>query len=142
MNNMFNEEKIDKILVGYVPFKVSELTENDMPSKIMKDVFTLCGVDTAVKLLTYFQGNVIQIPTRPWQSLQEKYIIDNYDNTSDSIKLIARSICVSEKFIRDVLKKQNPNRIIPSEGQRSIFDELSEIGDKINTASGATNNVK
>lgn len=123
----FTETSIDEIQVGRLKIKTEDLTVDDMPTQIMKDVFELCGRETAIKLLIYMQGNIIQVPARPWINIQIEYIKEKYDYTARSIKDIARTLGLSEKFVRDVLKKEVKPKIIPCEGQRDIFQQLEEI---------------
>ena len=69
---MIDFERIDinEIYIGQLRIKSENLTAEDMPTPVMKDIFELCGRETAVKLLLYMQGNIIQVPTRPWIKIQ------------------------------------------------------------------------
>ena len=49
----FTETDIEEIQVGRLKIKTSDLTVDDMPTQTMKDVFELCGSETAIKLLVY-----------------------------------------------------------------------------------------
>ena len=98
-----------------------------MPTQIMKDVFELCGRETAIKLLVYMQGNIIQVPARPWLNIQIQYIKEKYDYSAHSIKDIARTIGVSEKFVREVLKTKIKVKDVPVEGQLNIKDEFNRL---------------
>lgn len=125
----FEETDIEEIQIGLLKVKTADLTVDDMPTQIMKDIFELCGRDTAIKLLIYMQGNIIQVPARPWINIQLQYIKEKYDYTARSIKEIARTIGVSEKFIREVLKTKLKVKDIniPVEGQQSIDDEFKRL---------------
>ena len=100
-------------------FPVEELTVEDMPTQIMRDVFECCGAEVAVKLLLYFSGSYVLIPTNGLKMLENKVIYKYYDGSAISIKRLARNLGTSETRIRSVLK--NP----PEKGQcqLDIFGE-------------------
>ena len=123
----FETDTIDEIQIGLLKVKTADITVEDMPTPIMKDVYELCGRDVAVKLLLFMQGNIIQVSARPWIKLQVKYIKENYDYTAHSIKKIARMIGTSEKFVRDILKDKIKIKTIPCEGQLTFDDERLRI---------------
>lgn len=123
----FTETDIEEIHVGRLKIKTEDLTVDDMPTQIMKDVFELCGRETAIKLLVYMQGNIIQVPARPWLNIQIQYIKEKYDYSAHSIKDIARTIGVSEKFVREVLKTKIKVKDVPVEGQLNIKDEFNRL---------------
>ena len=118
---------IKEIPVGFLKIKAEDLTADDMPTQTMKDVFEICRKETALNLMTYMQGNIIQVPARPWINLQTKYIMENYDSSARSIKMISRTLCVTEKFVRDVLGKKIKD--LPIEGQINLFNKNEEINE-------------
>lgn len=126
----FTETDIEEIHVGRLKIKTEDLTVDDMPTQIMKDVFELCGRETAIKLLVYMQGNIIQVPARPWLNIQIQYIKEKYDYSAHSIKDIARTIGVSEKFVREVLKTKIKVKNVPVEGQRTLDDEFKRLAEE------------
>lgn len=95
-----------------------DLIEDDMPNEIFKEIFVICGVEVAVSILLNMQGNIIQVPTRGMQKLEKRIIVSEYDGTSASIRKIARTLAVSETYIRDVLRRYKKD--IPSEGQMTF----------------------
>ena len=115
---------IKEITAGLLKVKAEDLTSDDMPTAVMRDVFDICGRDTALNLMVYMQGNIIQVPSRPWLKIQEKYILKNYDYSARSIKIMARTIGVTEKFVRDILKGRV--KTIPIEGQINFLHPMEE----------------
>lgn len=108
-------EEIKSVNMGLLSVDADDIKAEDMPTSTMKDIFELCGKDCALRLLIYMAGNIIQVPARPWVKIQENYIMKNYDYSAQSIKRIARTIGVSEKYVRDVLKTRVKS--VPCEGQ-------------------------
>lgn len=82
------------------------MNEDLLPNEDTLFVAQTCGLDTAISLINELPGMIISIPTRPYKKLIEKYILDTYDGTRKSIQKIHHHCHVSERYIRDVLKRQ------------------------------------
>lgn len=125
----FDNKEIKKINMGYIEVPTEDISSDDMPNDLMKDIFDLCGRDTAIKLLVFFAGNTIAIPIRAWNTLQKNFILKNYDGKAATIKKIARKLCVTEKYIREILR-QNHFKNVPVVGQLTILDALKTVGER------------
>ena len=66
---------------------------------------------------------------RPWIKIQTEYIRDKYDYSAKSIKDIARTIGVSEKFVREVLKTKIKVKDVPVEGQQNMLGDFKRLQD-------------
>lgn len=94
------------------------ITRDDMPNDMLAEIFELCGADVALSLITNMQGNIIQVPTRGLEKFEKKLILKEYNGTTASIRKLARTLVVSETYIRGILSQ---NRIeAPVEGQMSF----------------------
>ena len=100
----------------------SKLTIEDMPTETFREIFELCGVDVAVSLLLNFPSNYILVPAQGFKSIVKKAILKEYDNTTASIRKLARNFNVSEVYIREVLRDAKIKT--PSPGQMSMNLEL------------------
>ena len=98
---MNNKETV-QILNYEIPLK--EITPDDMPNDVMREVYDFCGVDVAVSLLIHMRGNQILVPTKGLKLLERKIINKFYDGTASSIRNIARNLNLSEVYIRHILK--------------------------------------
>ena len=107
------------IKIGDISVKMEDITLDDMPNQYFRDIAELCGMDVACKILSKFQGNLIQVPTRGFKQLQERIILDGYDNSAQSIKVLARKLICSEKYIRDVITRKRGDA--PVKGQKPLF---------------------
>lgn len=106
--------------MSYKGYSDIEVTVDDMPNSLFKDIALLCGVDVAVKLLSNFPGVTIQVPIYGFEKIQKKIILSEYNNDPYALKTLARKLRLSEYHIRDVLKRY---KIVPSEnGQTKLFD--------------------
>ena len=104
-----------------------DVKPEDMPNELFEEIFELCGADTALSLLIFMTGNVIQVPVKGLAKYEKRIILENYDGTSASIRALQRKLCLSETYIRDVLKSPNYGRKQDSgfaNGQQS-FDFLT-----------------
>ncbi len=99
MNN--NQETV-QILNYEIP--LNEITPDDMPNEVMREVYDFCGVYVAVSLLLHMRGNQILVPTKGLKLLEKKIINKFYDGTASSIRNIARNLNLSEVYIRHILK--------------------------------------
>lgn len=107
------------VKIGDISIRVEDISTDDMPNQVFKDIAEICGMETACKLLTNFQGNLIQVPTRGFVNIEKKIILAGYDYSTQSIRVLARKLIVSEKYIRDVLKRSGIDA--PVEGQIPAF---------------------
>ncbi len=97
------------------------ITKSDMPSELFKEVYELCGVDTAVSLLINMPGNIIQIPTRGFLNIQKKILLKNYDGTTASLRKLAREFKIPEMTIRKILADYKIQ--IPQKSRLNFFKE-------------------
>jgi hypothetical protein len=81
------------------------MNEDLLPNEDTLFVAQTCGLETAISLINELPGMIISIPTRPYKRLIEKYILETYDGTRKSIQKIQHSCNVSERYVRDVLKR-------------------------------------
>lgn len=100
-----------------------EIIAEDMPNEIMKEIYELCGKDTAISLLEYQRGVIIQVPTRAFYKLKRRLIGQYYDGTTASIRKICRKFNMADARVREVLKEQRLNA--PNERQPSLFPEFN-----------------
>ena len=100
-----------------------DIKKEDMPSTLFQEIYELCGVETALKLLKYMVGNLIQVPTRGFINIEKRLILDRYDGTTASLRAIARDLKVPENFIRKVLSESRIQ--VPVDGQIGLFDEVA-----------------
>lgn len=107
------------VKIGDIEISIDDITLDDMPNQYFKDIAELCGMDVACKILSNFQGNMIQVPTRGFLKLQERIILDGYDNSAQSIKVLARKLVCSEAYIRQVIKRKWGDA--PLKGQKPLF---------------------
>ena len=99
-----------------------KLTVDDMPTEVFREIFEICSPDCAMQLLLKMQGNVIFVPTNGMCNIEKQIIKRNYNNTTASIRAIARDLHITEAYIRKVLSE---NKIpTPVEGQIGLFDEV------------------
>ena len=95
------------------------ITVDDMPNETFRDIVSICGMDTALKLLTKFSGNTILVPVKGFKNIEAKIILKEYDHTTLSIQRLARDLCTSESHIRDVLKANKVD--VVQDGQLGLF---------------------
>lgn len=107
--------------IGGLDVNTSDLTVDDMPTEIFREIFDICGVDIAISLLVNMTGNLIQVPTNGFLKIQKKVVMKEYDGTTASIRRLSRKFKISESFIRNILEE---NKIpIPADGQIGLFDK-------------------
>ncbi len=99
---MDSNTKTVQILNYDIP--LSEISSDDMPNDVMREVYDFCGVEVAVSLLLHMRGNQILVPTKGLKLLERKIINKFYDGTASSIRTIARKLKISEVYIRHILK--------------------------------------
>lgn len=108
----------------YKGYKVDNITIDDMPNEMMKDIARECGIDAAVTLLLKFPGNLISVPSNGMNKIEKKIILSEYDGDAMTIKRLARNLVKAESSIREILKSY---KIMPAEdGQLQLFNK-SEI---------------
>lgn len=76
---------------GDIEVDTSTLTEKDMPNEICRELFTLCGVDVVMSLIMNMSGNLIQVPTRGFATIEKNLMLKEYDGSTASIRRMARS---------------------------------------------------
>ena len=54
------------------------ITVDDMPNETFRDIVSICGMDTALKLLTKFSGNTILVPVKGFKNIEAKIILKEY----------------------------------------------------------------
>jgi len=100
-----------------------EIISDDMPNEIMKEIYEICGKDTALSLLEYQRGVVIQVPTRAFDKLKKRMVGEFYDGTTASIRRICRKFNISDTRVREILKEQRVKT--PDENQLSLLPEFN-----------------
>lgn len=108
------------IEIGNLIINTDDLTVDDMPSEIFREIFEICGAEVAVLLLKYMNGNIIQVPTRGFFKLQKKIVLKEYDGTTASIRKLSRKLNISDAGIREILAENKINA--PCEGQLELFE--------------------
>ncbi len=107
----------------YKGYKIEDITVDDMPNELFRDIFQLSGKDVAVALLRDFAGNSIVVPSNGFNIIEKKIILQEYDGSSISIKRLARNLGKGESSIREILKSY---KITPAEnGQLNLFRKVS-----------------
>ena len=95
-----------------------KLTVDDMPTEIMREIFTYCGADTAMNLLCHMNGCTIQIPTNGMSKIERKIIVNHYNKSgckTAAIREICRRFNISEGHVRNILRDAKQD--VPCEGQ-------------------------
>lgn len=103
-----------------IKIDTDELTADDMPTEVFKEIFDLCGAEVAVSLLINMQGNPITIPTNGMKKIIQKIIAKRYDGTTASIRQMTRDFKVSESYIRYILNEVKIKP--PAPNQLGLFD--------------------
>ena len=112
--------KTETILEDYCGYKNVRVAIDDMPNQDMIDIAKICGIDAAIKLLQYFSGTRINIPSNGFIKIEKKIILDEYDGYAQTIKRLASRLGMTEKTVRDVISKGT----IPAEnGQSNLFPQ-------------------
>ena len=114
------------IKTNYMDIDMDIITFEDMPSEILKEMFILCGKEVAVSIMEQFAGTFITIPARPFEKLERRLAIKEFDGTTASLRKIARTYNIAEPSIRVLLKKSGLKNSIPADGQLNILDELAK----------------
>ncbi len=91
---------------------------DDMPTALFREIYELCGVETAVNLLYYMRGNIIQVPSTGLSKFEDRIISAEYDGTTASIRKIARKYSITEVTVRNILSRTRNN--LPVEGQMDL----------------------
>ncbi len=99
--------------------QIDDVTIEDMPNDIFKEIATTCGLETATKLLANWGGTKIDVPLEGFKKIKMKIIKREFDGTTLSIKNLARTLKMSENEVRKTLKQQNIT--IPATGQINLF---------------------
>lgn len=86
-----------------------DLKPNDMPNNDLKLVAENCGVETAIKLLEHMPGISIYIPKPERTDLVKKYIIKNFDGSTECAKRIALELGLSVNHIYNIVNRSNTN---------------------------------
>ncbi len=107
----------------FVNFDIDDVTVDDMPNEVFKEIYEMCGKDVAISLMKEFTGVVIQVPSKPFYKIERKKALSEFDGTTASIRHIARKYNITENRIRELLKKSHADT--PSTGQISMFDGLA-----------------
>lgn len=105
-----------------------ELTVDDMPNEVFREIFELCSPDCAMQLLLNMPANIIQVPVKGLCNIEKHYIKKDYDGTTASIRAIARKFGITEGYIRDVLSRNNIPA--PISGQMGLFDKGEDYENK------------
>ena len=90
----------------------------DMPTPLFREIYMLCGAETAVLLLKHMTGSTITVPSKGFVRIIKRIILSDYDGTTESIRKICRMHKVTESYVRNVLKDNKINT--PAEGQKSF----------------------
>ena len=85
-----------------------DVTIEDMPTELFKEIYELCGADVALSLLTNMCGNIIQVPSKGFVNIIKKFVLKIYDGTPASLRKIARKFSIPELQVRRILTE---NRI-------------------------------
>lgn len=105
----------------YKGYKVENISIDDMPNEMFKDIARECGIDAAVTLLLRFAGNLISVPSNGLNKIEKKIILSEYDGDAMTIKRLAKTLFKAESSIREILKNY---KIVPAEnGQLSLFNK-------------------
>lgn len=100
-------------------YDISDITIEDMPNELFRDIYELSGKDVAISLLRDFSGNRIVVPTNGFNIIEKKIILREYDGSTLSIQRLARNLGKGESSIREILKSY---KIVPAEnGQLGLF---------------------
>ena len=98
-----------------------DVTVDDMPNEVFREIYEFCGVDCALSLLINMNACLIQVPTKGLCNIEKKLVVKDYNGTTASIRNIARKYNISETYIRNILKE---NKITtPATGQLDLFDD-------------------
>lgn len=82
-----------------------EITVEDMPTPIMQEIAAF-DMSAAIMLLENFCGCNIYIPNDGFKTLENKYILKNYDGSTAALRKLAVLTNRSEQHIRNVLKRK------------------------------------
>ena len=89
------------------------LNINDLPNDELKTVADICGIESAVKLMTDMPGIMINIPKTGLNKCRNKYILKAYDGSKQSRMALAFKFGLSEGYILQLVcrnrKRSNPN---------------------------------
>ena len=101
-----------------IELNINEITIDDMPTKLFREIYELCGASTAISLLRNMPANIIQVPANGLKNIIKKRIVKEYDYTTESLRLIARKYKIPEVNVRKILQE---NRVdVPVDGQKSF----------------------
>ena len=102
--------------------KSEEVTLDDMPNEVFREIYELCGVDCALSLLINMNACLIQVPTRGLCNIEKRLVVADYDGTTASIRNIARKYNISESYIRNILKENSITT--PCPGQLGLLNNV------------------
>lgn len=95
-----------------------DVTVDDMPTEIFREIYELCGVDVALSLLINMCANIIQVPAKGLTNIIKRIILKDYDGSTASIRRISRRFAIPELQVRKIL---SDNKIqTPDEKQNSL----------------------
>lgn len=88
-----------------VKINSEDITVDDMPTEIFREIYDLCGVDVALSLLVNMCGNIIQVPAKGFTNIIKRIILADYDGSMASIRKISRRFAIPELQVRKILSE-------------------------------------
>ncbi len=83
------------------------IKEEDLPTDELQLMAQACGMDTVITALSELSGLTIRIPTKGIVKLRNEYIKKQCDGTKSSIIKLAREFELDQRYIRQILTKEN-----------------------------------
>ncbi|MBR1754035.1 hypothetical protein IJ732_04285 [bacterium] len=84
---------------------IDEISIDDMPCEMLKEIYATCGKEVAVSLMEHQNGVFIMMPAHPFKLLENRLMVREFDGTTASIRNISRKYDISEVRLRGLLRK-------------------------------------
>ncbi|MCS7285011.1 MAG: hypothetical protein NZ527_04755 [Hydrogenobacter thermophilus] len=88
-----------------------ELTDEELAKVLYGDlsiIYSLCGIDTLIKLCENLMGMNIYISSKPIREAMKLYVRKNF--TGDNHKELALRLGVGQRYIYEILEKMKDDR--------------------------------
>ena len=94
--------------MDYKPW-MDYIQPEDMPNDDLKFIAESAGIKSALALIFCTPGLTVTIPKNSFKEVKERYILNKYDGTKDSINRLAVDCGLSQRYIYKIIEKHVKN---------------------------------
>lgn len=90
---------------------INKITKDDLPGD-MRDMAEIIGVKYTIMLMEKYAGMQVSFPSRGLLEASKRYIIENYDGTTESRRKLIRDCGISESYFYKITKEmRTPKKV-------------------------------